>query len=598
MDAWEKEVADHEVVIISKSWCPFCRIMIQLILDMRIPNVKIIEVDQLGLSLEQEKEFMQNVKAKTNEHRVPQLFVNHKYIGEFDDVVDEAGGNILKPSSVELLSPFAEPEPDGLYSYDLFVLGGGSGGCAAVLEAAKLNPGASLAIADFVTPAEGPMGTTWGVGGTCVNVGCIPKKLMHIAATMGDVNETDAPAYGWEVGPKKHDWKTMCDRVHGYIKTELNEGLTDGFAANGVTYYNKYATLVDRHTIKLTDKDGNEETVTAKYILLAAGGRPNTGTFEGKELCISSDDLFWLDKPPGKTLVIGAAYIALECGGMLTGMGYDVTVMVRSQLLRGFDRECVDKIGAYMEHHGTKFAMKSSPKKFVKGTDKAVGCHFVQDGAEKYEEFDTVLLAIGRKGECEKLGLENAGVWFDSHSGKVEAVCERTNVPNIFCIGDLVANRLELTPVAKMAGKKVVRRLNGETKVGMDYTNIATTVFTPLEYGMVGLNSEEAEEKFGPDGYEAISKVVKPLEWILSPGRDNDANKAFMKIIVQSSNDRIVGFHYCGPNAGELTQAMALAVKCKATKDMLTETIGIHPTSAEYMTTIDTKKADGVKCET
>merc|ERR1712054_206024 len=192
------------------------------------------------------------------------------------------------------------------------------------------------------------------------------------------------------------------------------------------------------------------------------------------------------------------------------------------------------------------------------------------------------LLAIGRKGEASKLGLQNAGVWFSERSGKVEAVCERTNVPNIFCIGDLVANRLELTPVAKMAGKKVVRRLNGETKVSMDYTNVATTVFTPLEYGMVGLNSEEAEEKFGPDGYEAISKVVKPLEWMLSPKRDNDANKAFMKIIVQSSNDRLVGFHYCGPNAGEMTQAMALAIKAKATKDMLQETIGIHPTSAEY----------------
>jgi len=227
-----------------------------------------------------------------------------------------------------------------------------------------------------------------------------------------------------------------------------------------------------------------------------------------------------------------------------------------------------------------------------------VGCHFKHDGEEKYEEFDTVLLAVGRKGEAGKLGLANAGIWFDEASGKVEAVCERTNVPNIYCIGDLVANRPELTPVAKMAGKKVVRRLNGETKVSMDYGNIATTVFTPLEYGMVGLNSEQAEEKFGPEGYEAISKIAKPLEWILSKKRDNDANKAFMKVIIQNSNSRIVGFHYLGPNAGEILQAMAVAIRAKATKDDLLETVGIHPTTAEYMTTIESKKAEGVKCET
>merc|ERR1719183_979650 len=167
-------------------------------------------------------------------------------------------------------------------------------------------------------------------------------------------------------------------------------------------------------------------------------------------------------------------------------MGYDTSVMVRSILLRGFDRECVDRIGAYMEKHGTKFINKSTPIRFEPGKEKKVGCHYKQGDNELYEEYDTVLLAIGRKGEANKLGLQNAGVWVSERNGKAVAPCEQTNIPNIFCIGDLVNDRPELTPVAKVAGKKVVRRLfKGDLKA-MDYTNVATTVFTPLEYGMVG----------------------------------------------------------------------------------------------------------------
>lgn len=172
-------------------------------------------------------------------------------------------------------------------------------------------------------------------------------------------------------------------------------------------------------------------------------------------------------------------------------------------------------------------------------------------------------------------------------------------MPNIFCIGDLIENRLELTPVAKAAGKKVVARLFQGASAVMDYGNIATTVFTPLEYGMVGLSEEQAREKWADSWSEdqIVSKVAQPLEWVLAPGRANDANKGFFKVIM-SPNGKIVGFHYLGPNAGEILQAMALAVKAGATKDMLDETVGIHPTTAEYMTLMKGKKAAGVKCDT
>merc|ERR1712216_402882 len=367
--------------------------------------------------------------------------------------------------------------------------------------------------------------------------------------------------------------------------------MLEGFKANGIDYYNKYGTLVDRHTISLKDADGNVETKTAKYILLSAGGRPNKGPttpasppgggFPGADLCISSDDLFWLQEAPGKTLVVGAAYIALECAGFLTAMGYDTTITVRSMLLRGFDRESVDRIGDYMAAHGAHFEMGAEPTRFEPGTERKVRCYYMQNGEEKHEEYDTVLLAIGRNGEAAKLGLENAGVW--TNGSKVDAPCERTNVPNIFCIGDLVANRLELTPVAKVAGKKVVKRLFGGKLGAMDYTGVATTVFTPLEYGMVGMTSEQATEKFGPDGFTSITKEAKPLEWALTPERDNAANKAFFKVLVNNGNDKIIGFHYLGPHAGEILQGVAVAIKAGAKKEHLDDTIGIHPTTAETM---------------
>ncbi|CAE7036234.1 SEP1 [Symbiodinium sp. CCMP2592] len=489
------------------------------------------------------------------------------------------------------------PAPPGAYDFDLFVLGGGSGGCAAALEAAR-DKTKKIAVADFVKPS--PQGTTWGVGGTCVNVGCIPKKLMHIAATKKE-DIHDLASYGFRqksdggVVDVTHDWQEMCKGIQGYIKESLNQGMLDGFEANGIKYYNKYAALKDRHTIQLDDGQGGIETVTANYIMLAAGGRPNHGGYPGAdEHCISSDDLFWIKEAPGKTLVVGAAYIALECAGFLNGLGYDTTVMVRSMLLRGFDRECVDKIDLYMQKVGVKFIRGTVPDRFEKGTTKKVKAIWKKGDQEFSDEFDTVLLAIGRTGEGAKLGLENAGVSYSPKTGKVAAPAEATNVPNIYCIGDLVENRPELTPVAKVAGKKVVHRLFQGDQEAMNYRLIATTVFTPLEYGMCGLNEEQCKEKYGDDGYTSYTKEAKPLEWSVVKHRSPDA---FFKVLVDNKSTRVVGFHVLGPNAGEITQAVGLAMKVGVTKNQLDDCVGIHPTLAETMTMLSGQKIEGVVCE-
>ena len=219
------------------------------------------------------------------------------------------------------------------YDYDLFVIGGGSGGLSAARQSAEL--GAKVAVADFVTPT--PMGTKWGLGGTCVNVGCIPKKLMHHAALFAE-SRKDMTEQGWTINEaEKPDWSTLVGNIQGHIKS-LNFGYKGDLSKNKVPYFDAFATFVDPHTIKLVNAKNEESQVTADKIIVAVGGRPSYPEIPGaKEFGITSDDLFSLRKPPGKTLVVGASYVALECAGFLTAFGFDTTVMVRSIFLRGFD---------------------------------------------------------------------------------------------------------------------------------------------------------------------------------------------------------------------------------------------------------------------
>jgi thioredoxin reductase (NADPH) len=470
------------------------------------------------------------------------------------------------------------------YDYDLFVIGGGSGGLAASKAAAGL--GAKVAVADYVKPS--PAGTTWGLGGTCVNVGCIPKKLMHISALMRET-QADAHGLGWET-KASHSWDKMVTNIDNYIKS-LNWNYKTELRSKKVKYYNKFATFVDAHTLALDDgKGGAPEKVTAKNIMIATGGRPNLGGYPGaEECCISSDDVFWMKKPPGKTLVVGGAYIALECAGFLATLGFDTTVMVRSILLRGFDQDIANKIGDFMEKHGTKFARGMVPEKFEKTPEGKVKV-FVK--GEVYGEFDTVLLAIGRTGCASWLDVEKAGLT-STKSGKVTVDKEeKTSVDNIYAIGDVIEGYPELTPVAIQAGRLLANRLfKGATKL-MDYDNIATTVFTPIEYGCVGLAEEDAEAKLGKDGMIIYHAFAKPLEWNLNSERANDMG--YIKVICDKKNsEKIVGIHILGPNAGEMNQGLAVAMKVGIKKEDLDDCVGIHPTFAETYTTLTEVKEEG-----
>uniref|UniRef100_A0A8C5D234 Thioredoxin reductase 2 n=1 Tax=Gadus morhua TaxID=8049 RepID=A0A8C5D234_GADMO len=416
----------------------------------------------------------------------------------------------------------------GKYDYDLVVIGGGSGGLACSKEAAQL--GQKVAVLDYVEPSA--KGTKWGLGGTCVNVGCIPKKLMHQAALLGTAVK-DARKYGWKIkDPVSHDWETMAEAVQNHVRS-LNWG----------------------HRIPGAMEHG-----------------------------ITSDDIFWLKEAPGKTL----------CAGFLTGIGQDTKVMVRSIALRGFDQQMAGLVTDHMQAYGTRFAWGCVPQRVDKLPSGALQVTWAdtRTGKEETDSFDSVLWAVGRAPEAKALGLDKVGVEVNRETGKiVVGADESTSVSNIYAFGDIGEGRPELTPTAVKAGRLLARRLAGQSTQLMDYDNVATTVFTPLEYSCVGLSEEEAVGRHGQDAIEVYHAFYKPLEFTVA---ERDASQCYIKVRSLTPFDRILGLHYTGPNAGEVMQGFSLALRCGATLSHLKETVGIHPTCAEELTKVSITKRSGL----
>ncbi|XP_060049482.1 thioredoxin reductase 2, mitochondrial isoform X2 [Erinaceus europaeus] len=480
----------------------------------------------------------------------------------------------------------------GLHDYDLLVIGGGSGGLACAKEAAQL--GRKVAVVDYVDPS--PRGTRWGLGGTCVNVGCIPKKLMHQAALLGGMIQ-DARNYGWEVAqPILHDWRKMAEAVQNHVKS-LNWGHRVQLQDRKVKYFNIKASFVDQHTVRGVTKGGKETLLSAEHIVIATGGRPKyPAHIEGAlEYGITSDDIFWLKESPGKTLVVGASYVALECAGFLTGIGLDTTVMMRSIPLRGFDQQMSGLVTEHMVAHGTRFlkGCTASRVERLPSGQLQVTWKDLASGKEDMGTFDTVLWAIGRIPETRSLNLEKAGVNTNPDNQKILVnTQEATSVPHIYAIGDVAEGRPELTPTAIMAGKLLAQRLYGQSADLMDYDNVPTTVFTPLEYGCVGLSEEEAVARHGDDHVEVYHAYYKPLEFTVA---ERDASQCYIKMVcLREPPQLVLGLHFLGPNAGEVTQGFALGIKCGASYTQVMQTVGIHPTCAEEVAKLRISKRSGL----
>ncbi|XP_018409445.1 PREDICTED: thioredoxin reductase 3 isoform X1 [Nanorana parkeri] len=575
-----QELVDkNPVMVFSKSYCPYCIQVKELFTSLGKEYVA-LELDECddGSSIQEVLHELTGLRT------VPSVFVNKTHVGGCDKTLQAHRDGTLQ----KLLDKDAVT-----YDYDLIVIGGGSGGLACSKEASSL--GKKVMVFDYVVPT--PLGTSWGLGGTCVNVGCIPKKLMHQAALLGH-SLKDSRKFGWEYDEQvQHNWDTMRQNIQDYIGS-LNWGYRVSLRDKNVRYENAYAEFVEPHKIKATNRKGKESFFTAEKFVIATGERPRyLGVPGDKEFCITSDDLFSLSYCPGKTLVVGASYVALECAGFLAGIGLDVTVMVRSIFLRGFDQEMAEKAGAYMESHGVKFIKKFVPTSVEQLEPGMPGrLRVVAKSTESDQiiegEYNTVLVAVGRDSCTRKIGLEKIGVTLNERNGKIPVNDEeQTNVPSVYAIGDILDGKWELTPVAIKAGRLLARRLYGGANLKCDYINVPTTVFTPLEYGCCGYSEEKAIEVFGKEALEVYHTLFWPLEWTV-PGRDN--NKCFAKIICNKLDyERVVGFHVLGPNAGEITQGYAAAMKCGLTKEKLDETIGIHPTCAEIFTTMEVTKSSG-----
>ncbi|MFI0843087.1 glutathione-disulfide reductase [Mesorhizobium sp. IMUNJ 23232] len=446
------------------------------------------------------------------------------------------------------------------YDYDLFVIGGGSGGVRAARVSAGL--GKRVAIAE-----------EYRFGGTCVIRGCVPKKLLVYASQFSEQFE-DASGYGWSVGETSFDWPTLIANKDREI-ARLESIYRSGVEKAGGTAFHSRAELVDGHTIRLISEG---RTVTAETILIATGGRPSPHeALPGHELTITSNEAFHLQELPKAIVIAGGGYIAVEFANIFHGLGVDTTLIYRgAEILSRFDMDLRRGLHEAMERKGIKILCHD----VFAGIEKCGGERLLARTAKGRElVVDQVMLALGRTPNTENLGLENAGVALGPAGDILVDDYSRTNVDNIFALGD-VTNRLQLTPVAiheAMCFVETVFR-NNPTKPDLD--DVPTAVFSQPEIGTVGLSEEAAAKKLGDlDIYRA---AFRPMRNIL-PGRDE---RTIMKLIVEAGSNRVVGAHILGPDAGEMAQLLGIAVKGRLTKDVFDRTMAVHPTAAEELVTM------------
>ncbi|CAP44067.1 glutathione-disulfide reductase [Bordetella petrii] len=445
------------------------------------------------------------------------------------------------------------------YEFDLFVIGAGSGGVRAARMAAQRNARVGLA-------------EVGALGGTCVNVGCIPKKLYSYAAHYGDAFK-ESHGFGWDAAPPLLDWQRLKSRRAAEI-LRLNgiyQGLLEGA---GVRIVRGRASLYDDHTVQVETEQGGR-MFTARHILIATGGTPSVPTLPGSEHAVTSDAMFDLDRFPQRLVVVGGGYIACEFASIFNGMGAQVTQLCRgTQLLRGFDDDIREFIADEMGKSGVDVRLGVH----VASIAKSAGDFEVElaDGSDL--SADTVLYATGRVPNVSGLGLEAVGIVLRDNGAIVVDADYRTSVPSVYALGD-VTGRVQLTPVALGEAMAFADQLFGQGRRKMNYDHIPTVVFTHPNIGTVGYGEAQAREMFGE--VTVYRSEFRPLKHTLS-GRPE---RAMVKLVVDAS-DRVVGLHMVGPDAGEIVQGFAVAMKAGATKSVFDSTVGVHPTLAEEFVTM------------
>ena len=457
------------------------------------------------------------------------------------------------------------------YDYDYLVIGGGSGGIASAKRAAGY--GKKVAVIEEAR-----------LGGTCVNVGCVPKKVMWNAASIAELLHHDAKEYGFDVSSSKLDFRTLKEKRDAYI-VRLNHIYANGFKNANVESITGTATFVDDHTVAVGDK-----SYTAEHILIAVGGRPSFPPGEGvSEHCISSDGFFEMEDLPEKVVVAGAGYIAVELAGVLRALGSEVHLVLRKHnALREFDEMIVQELATEMERQGIIIHRNTSGIQSVKLNDGNQKKIVSTVNGETIDDVDVVLMAVGRTPNVEKLNLEKAGVEL---AGKYISVDEysNTSTKNVYALGD-VCGRVELTPMAIAAGRRLADRLFSNLKqfenAKVSYENVPTVVFSHPTIGTCGLTEAQAVEKYGRDNLNIYKSRFANLFYGIFDMEYSDKPKTSMKVICAGVDEKVVGLHVIGMGSDEMLQGFGVAMKMGCTKADLDSCVAIHPTAAEEFVTL------------
>lgn len=442
--------------------------------------------------------------------------------------------------------------------FDFIVIGAGSGGVRAARVAA--GHGARVAIIE-----------RGSLGGTCVNLGCIPKKLFVYGSHFTDEFE-DAAGFGWEVSGPRFNWPLLRDNTSQEIN-RLNGIYHNLLEVSGVEIHHGPAQLMDVNRVKV----GAAE-LFGDRILIATGSRPFVPDWPGREYAITSDDVFSLPNLPKRALVVGGGYIAAEFAGIFQGLGVQTKLLYRgSMFLRGFDDGIRRFVARHLESKGVELAFDDTPKRILRRNDLLR----VETESGKNIEADLLLVATGRIPNTQELGLESAGVNLGRRGEVLVNTLYQTNIPHIFAIGDVI-DRVQLTPVAIAEGAWLSNSLFGSSqRPPLDYDLIPTAVFSQPPIGTVGMTEGAARESFG-DGIDVYESEFRPLKYVLTGNRE----RTYMKLLVRKADDRVLGVHMAGADAGEIMQGFAAALTAGATKAQFDATMAIHPTSAEEFVTM------------
>lgn len=445
--------------------------------------------------------------------------------------------------------------------YDYIVIGGGSGGIASANRAAM--HGAKVIL------FEGKE-----VGGTCVNVGCVPKKVMWYGAQVAETLHRYAGEYGFDVTINNFDFATLKANRQAYID-RIHGSYERGFDSNGVERVYEYARFVDTHTVEVAG-----ELYTAPHILIATGGHPLYPNIPGSEYGITSDGFFELDEVPKRTAVIGAGYIAVEVAGVLNALGSDTHLFVRKDRpLRTFDKDIIDVLVDEMAKSGPTLHMHANATEVVKNADDSLTISFDN---EETITVDCLIWAVGRAANTSGFGLEKTGVELTERGNIYSDEFENTSVPGIYALGD-VTGKLDLTPVAVKAGRQLSERLfNNKVDAKLDYTDVATVVFSHPAIGAIGLTEEKAIAKYGAENIKVYKSSFTPMYTALGDNRQLST----MKLVTLGEDEKIIGLHGIGYGVDEMIQGFSVAIKMGATKADFDNTVAIHPTGSEEFVTM------------